>query len=1398
MTAYSYKSFATREQVAGQQIPLITVPHGHALNNEHRAPFSSGTTAARALMVHAQRELSDPVRGPDYFNRLRTMYDSASINSQSVKRRLRMRQQRAAAALANSDVELSAEQLQTVADIAMVQAEIGQALLPEVLASGQPAEKVIEEIDDITRQALRSATLLRTEQQIGKEVDPNAWTRELSDRLANAPQADNSETAAEARAELVTRFSGLVYQLEEQLPVAIDRDEPLYDIDDAMDPEAVATTVNSLSEAMGEAFNPDDLEQNEELTYQARQSIWQSMSMDERTFAATKIALTPAQRVEVGMSIANSTPPAIRLPEQELGTGRFDVRMSTEEEARAMESLLRFAGEERTYPGPEKAAQHIESLKELSMPAGQQGRMTIGFAVANNPAAVEHAKGLIERLSQRDDARIILHAENPQVAEELQAARKAALEANGHSFKPFKDGADATRELGGWTLPDNGEDRILGKDKRDAEVFVANTDKVWAYNNAVDLEITSQSEAMTNIVNAQRAANARENDVKTAREAMLASRDPALVQKAVELAEAGQSDKQARAAANDSADKQLVKELTDLEGKSRKAYAALEAAKQHMEKIERQAAQDAYRQSAPGDVARATIVDLAQQQGKLSKVYVPGNPAKGAVIETSKGALAEQREYVAQRYAQRLRNGTASERGNLRRLFHAERGVNATLVDGSNYYRESKGAQKGFEALRGRIAGLSKSGVILTSHNPKNEISAEIVNKSGRPALMATAWRVSEHSTPTDLNGRQVTLSERKTELDLGFAAVGGKDSNASKAREWSHKELKGAVITVTGGGSMTRETYDAIQDLAVKKGTKGHSLNADEVGKLYEELLHDGKGHLEAPKFANTQLSRAIAQEALVDYSSQAILATDMGKDYHSANLIRQAIDADKLAAVIDKDGKPVPIEAAREHSMQFAQSIADNTRKDLDLNVSTASEFGQLVLTGLPGVNSERAERMGETYNTLNDVMMAAEAGEASASLPKTLHHDLSRPANWASAEARAHEIENAADKANMDAIAVTNPMYPKTLKDAGSREMLYTMGDVDLNVPTVAMIVGEKTKTHDADVEAALAVASEAKQKNWAVSLHLSGETSASMAKAIAEMPEAERPRILLVGDGHMGAAKDAKVREAITAVGHAGGGYVTRTAPTEKADAGMDGEVSYKTDRRAAIELQGRQASAAVVMKSNGNDMEMLALRTALQTGKPIAAVGPSNREDPTMDDLRFRGAGYSANQRLLQGGDRVSVMLETRNTAFQPNFIPDMTEQTKDNYIPFEGSTAGMQNAPNDPKRENDIDHSAVESGQRMSASISWREPAEYMPAGKGLAEFLDNVEAGNARDIASKEADIVAQARANDAKFLDVSSRMNTRADVAAVFGEISDRSQDAIDADTQQHFLQQRAGMGR
>src|SRR5690606_27249556 len=161
---------------------------------------------------------------------------------------------------------------------------------------------------------------------------------------------------------------------------------------------------------------------------------------------------------------------------------------------------------------PEIASQRVEEMKELSMSSADQGRFTVGLAVSNNPASISHAAGLIAKISENENARLIIHTESPVVAEQLQRARTEALAAHGREAI-FKDGADATREFGGWTLPDNGEDRILGSDPRDASIFVANVDGVWAYPNNNNLEIASQSAALDDIARAGAAVRATENDL---------------------------------------------------------------------------------------------------------------------------------------------------------------------------------------------------------------------------------------------------------------------------------------------------------------------------------------------------------------------------------------------------------------------------------------------------------------------------------------------------------------------------------------------------------------------------------------------------------------------------------------------------------------------------------------------------------------------------------------------------------------------------------------------------------------------------------------------------------------------------------------------------------------------
>src|SRR3546814_6456632 len=96
-------------------------------------------------------------------------------------------------------------------------------------------------------------------------------------------------------------------------------------------------------------------------------------------------------------------------------------------------------------------------------------------------------------------------------------------------------------------------------------------------------------------------------------EAMEASRDQKLVDKANSL----DGDKAALDKANASADPKLVKALAEREAALKAANTAAQAADRKLEKIQREQQQDANRLSSQGDLARATIVDLAQQQGKL-------------------------------------------------------------------------------------------------------------------------------------------------------------------------------------------------------------------------------------------------------------------------------------------------------------------------------------------------------------------------------------------------------------------------------------------------------------------------------------------------------------------------------------------------------------------------------------------------------------------------------------------------------------------------------------------------------------------------------------------------------------------------------------------------------------
>src|SRR3546814_18266248 len=77
--------------------------------------------------------------------------------------------------------------------------------------------------------------------------------------------------------------------------------------------------------------------------------------------------------------------------------------------------------------------------------AGQQGRFTIGLAVANNEAAISHASTLIARAASEPEIRIIVHTDIDAVRDQLMHARETSLREAGREPN-FSDSSARSEE----------------------------------------------------------------------------------------------------------------------------------------------------------------------------------------------------------------------------------------------------------------------------------------------------------------------------------------------------------------------------------------------------------------------------------------------------------------------------------------------------------------------------------------------------------------------------------------------------------------------------------------------------------------------------------------------------------------------------------------------------------------------------------------------------------------------------------------------------------------------------------------------------------------------------------------------------------------------------------------
>lgn len=1470
MTAYSNRTYAEREANRGAQIPLVSIRHGDPLNNPHRAPFLSGASAARALHHHAMTQLGNPETGPEFFQHLTREFRDAALDQRALDKRLQTRSRRAARALATSDIELSLPQLQLSAEIADVQARIAERLIPNLAADGAESETVIDLVDTYSRRALASSVAMHEQRLNGEpERAVNNWQEELAAALARsrALEGRDNDEARAADAELLDTFITSIDRLEQTLPDAVDRPDPLYEIDEIpLDPDLVQET----SERLARALDSDTLgvgSDDEPLSIEdrARQAIWRTMSKAEREAYATKIFLSPQDKINHGLSIINSTPPMIKLPEADLTVGRFDVRMASVEEATVMEGLLRWAGEQKVYPGPEASLDALRAMGSNSAQAGYLGPQTFAITVNNDEASIERVRALVAGLPA--DARILLHSINPETARSIMEARTAVLAAAGIDRPIIEGAADATDAFGGVSLlGDN--DRILGDGPRDHDILVANADSVIAYVNRPSGEITPEGRLKRNLAQAEEAVAQAclviENE--TTEIAALAGPDnnedvakllglvgkagmtPKAFTQMVETSVGIAISKDLVARAKESVDltpraltsaieavtsngklkPEIAAKLPLLQRRRQVMSEALRTQNQLQGRLKRAQSENLsiersaqFQRAGALAVSQARIVSEAARQGKLQTVTIPAAAGDRNVIKTEKGNLVRQNSYEAVRAANLLLEGADFDAKRIRdalssgigRRYEGRDAFTVTLAATSNVmYGKDKAAQ-GLEEFKSRLSLIPENGAVLIDNNTRNgnfngnpgtNAVLEWAKTNERPVIYATAWRVTD---------RVQNFSERETRLDLGFA------EGSAVPRDLVPQDVSRAVIVVTGGGHMDGATWDALQQDRIAR--RRAALDAGDNGKLgdqaglfphhaemYVREINDRTGHnYRLPDVAETQKARAIMQEAMVDFADNAMIATDLGRDYHSANLIRLAAETNKLGSVIGPKGDTLRIDHAYDHSLQFAHSMSERTLGDIQKQLSDRadSNFGQLVLTNLPGVNAAQAARMMDSFETLNDIHAAAASHDIHPAIPNHLKEELAIALNWGNAIKAADEIKNYTIDAGMRGMTAADHAYPAHLTDRGHSPILYTLNATPenegaLTSKKIALVTGERSDATETDLASIRTVARDAATSDHAVALHLNGALAAKAALAISEMPDAERPRLLLVGDGHPASYHDNATTDAIFSALHKGALFVTPTPPTPTDRATQDeienGTFPMKADRQAAANMLGQIADGVVIAKANSRDPALQSLRTALNHNVPVAIIGGALSEDGKVTSLDWGRADYAANRKLLHGNAHFEIETNVRPLAFSPNSIPSIDTGSGPDASAFKRMDEERfgQSREDRPTREELDPHSnKIESERARTAAIDTTRPAFVIGTRQSAADFIEAIENGNVPPIKATELDLAARQKEMDDRILHTSSRDTASAEIRAEFSEISEAAHESV----QRYDTYKTAGAG-
>ena len=556
-------------------------------------------------------------------------------------------------------------------------------------------------------------------------------------------------------------------------------------------------------------------------------------------------------------------------------------------------------------------------------------------------------------------------------------------------------------------------------------------------------------------------------------------------------------------------------------------------------------------------------------------------------------------------------------------------GVTAVAFDGArNYDAAIRKYGNGKDPMGDGYSRIPKHAAILTLDNDKMASYRFLEeNARERSVLYAEATRKLSfaHDIDAGIDTEKVIAREAETELKIYDRPRSERGQNPSEHEvDWNDPQVRGAIILVRGNAT------DSVINGAAQE-TK-------------------------------------IAQEAIVDYAHTGMIFDDMQKDFHAAHLTRLALEMGKRFTVMDKEGEVVPLNEARDATRKNAQSFteiadfemgerfrgslsglavdpqdisrAEHGRRNVAYSLS--DPVGQMALAALPGMNPERAGKLGKLGLTLEEVYTAKDPEIKKAlyenGMPSSTVKNLDNRKDWQKAIERALTNANAAE--NLDARFVAagqNRMFPE-----GRAGFVH---GPDHKMPVMAFI-GNSMRTFDGpdgksvdpgelidrkQLSDSLRAATE---KGYAIGATLEEGVGIAVLEEVAKIPEA---KVVIATSGNpmatspemrMTLRKLLENEQAQVVMPTALAGHTYETSD------GVRG-TRYADLRSSMHENIAHFSDVAVVVQASSSDQVLNVVDKMNAQNKPVAVMLPTDPEVASTD-------AYRGNLRMARGAGRTSV------------------------------------------------------------------------------------------------------------------------------------------------------------